>query len=142
MLLEETPGCSLHGKTGAAASSGLVYGGVMATDREFIEFVVDQLGEAGPITARKMFGEYCVYAGQKVIALVCDNRLFMKPTEAGRSYIGEAVEAPPYPGAKPYFLIEGGIEDREWVSGLARVTAEDLPPAVPKRKKGKKEKQS
>jgi TfoX/Sxy family transcriptional regulator of competence genes len=104
----------------------------MATDREFIEFVVDQLGEAGPITSRKMFGEYCVYADQKVIALVCDNRLFMKPTEAGRAYAGDVVEAPPYPGAKPYFLIEGALEDREWVSGLARITAANLPAPVPK----------
>ncbi len=94
-----------------------------------------QLGEAGPITSRKMFGEYCVDAGQKVIALVSDNRLFMKPTEAGRAYIGDVVEAPPYPGAKPCFLIEGGIEDREWVSGLARITAANVPAAVPKTKK-------
>jgi hypothetical protein len=45
------------------------------------------------------------------------------------------VEAPPYPGAKPCFLIEGGIEDREWVSGLARITAANVPAAVPKTKK-------
>ncbi|MFO8173516.1 MAG: TfoX/Sxy family protein [Longimicrobiales bacterium] len=113
----------------------------MATDREFVEFVVDQLGGAGPITFRKMFGEYAVYAGGKVIALVCDNQLFMKPTDAGRAYIGDVTEAPPYPGARPYFLIESEVEDREWVSGLARITAASLPAPAPKRKKKQKKKE-
>jgi hypothetical protein len=50
------------------------------------------------------------------------------------------LETPPYPGAKPYFLIEGGIEDRDWVSGLARITAEDLPAPTPKKKRMPKKK--
>jgi TfoX/Sxy family transcriptional regulator of competence genes len=80
-----------------------------------------------------MFGEYVIYLNAKVVALVCDNQLFVKPTEAGRSYIGEVVEAPPYPGARLAFLIEGGLEDRDWLAGLIRITEQALPKPKPKK---------
>jgi len=106
----------------------------MATDQSFIDFLVDQMAEAGEITFRKMFGEYAIYCGGKVVALVCDNQLFVKPTEAGKAHIENPVEAPPYPGAKMYFLIEDKFEDREWISDLIRITAKELPDSKPKPK--------
>jgi len=99
----------------------------MASDLEFVEYVCDQMRDAGRVRFKKMFGEFAVYCDDKVVALVCDNRLFVKPTSGGRAFIGEATEAPPYPGAKPYFLIEGGIDDREWLARLVRATARELP---------------
>ncbi len=105
----------------------------MSSDLNFVKFIAEQMKDAGNISFRKMFGEYAIYCNQKVVALVCDNQLFVKPTEAGRSFIGDAVEAPPYPGAKMYFLIEDKIENREWLGELIRVTADELP--EPKRKK-------
>ena len=107
----------------------------MATDLEFMEFLADQMAGAGEISYRKMFGEYAVYLGGKVVALVCDNQLFVKPTAAGRAYIGAPVEAPAYPGAKNSFLIEDAFEDREWISELIRITARDLPAPKPKKPK-------
>ena len=98
----------------------------MASDLDFVEFVVDQMGNAGSITYRKMFGEYALYCEGKVVALVCDNQLFVKPTKAGKSFIGNVVEAPPYPGAKPSFLIEEQLEDRDWISNLIRLTEKEL----------------
>ena len=112
----------------------------MASDQDFVDFIVDQLENAGDITSRKMFGEYAIYCDGKVTALVCDNQLFVKPTEAGRSFIGEVVEAPPYPGAKMSFLIEDGFENRDWISNLVRITAKELPEPKPKKKKKKKTK--
>ena len=109
----------------------------MASDQDFVDFIVDQLKNAGDITSRKMFGEYAIYCDGKVTALVCDNQLFVKPTEAGRSFIGEVVEAPPYPGAKMSFLIEDGFENRDWISDLVRITAKELPEPKPKKKKKK-----
>jgi len=110
----------------------------MATDQSFIDFLVDQMAEAGAITFRKMFGEYAIYCGGKVVALVCDNQLFVKQTEAGKAHIGaDLVEAPPYPGAKMYFLIEDKFEDREWISDLIRITAKELPESKPKSKRSK-----
>lgn len=107
----------------------------MATDLEFMEFLADQMAGAGEISYRKMFGEYAVYLDGKVVALVCDNQLFVKPTAAGRAFIGAPVEAPAYPGAKNSFLIEDAFEDREWISELIRITARDLPAPKPKKPK-------
>ena len=109
----------------------------MATDQEFIDFLVDQMADAGEIAFKKMFGEYALYCNGKVVALVCDNQLFVKPTEGGRAQIGTPVEAPPYPGAKPSFLIEDAFEDRDWISTLIRTTAAELPIPKPKPKKSK-----
>jgi TfoX/Sxy family transcriptional regulator of competence genes len=99
----------------------------MASDPDFMEFVSEQIRNAGDVSARKMFGEYAVYCGGKVVALVCDNRFFVKPTDRGRAFIGDPVEAPPYPGARNYFLVEDRIDDRDWMSELVRITAADLP---------------
>lgn len=101
----------------------------MASDEAFIEFIVDQMSDAGRMASRKMFGEYAIYCDEKVVALVCDNQLFVKPTDKGRAFIGNVVEAPPYSGAKPYFFIEEKFEDREWIAALIKITAENVPKA-------------
>ena len=111
----------------------------MASDLDFVEFVADQIETAGVIAYRKMFGEYAIYCKGKVVALVCDNQLFVKPTKAGRAFIGNVVEAPPYPGAKPSFLIEGQLEDRSWISSLIRLTEKELPEPKPKKRSKQKD---
>jgi TfoX/Sxy family transcriptional regulator of competence genes len=110
----------------------------MASDPSFVDYIVDQISSAGVIASRKMFGEYAVYCDHKVVALICDNQLFVKPTQSGRAYIGEPVEAPPYPGAKLSFLIEDKAEDGDWLSELIRITASELPEPKPKKEKRKK----
>jgi len=110
----------------------------MASDLEFVKFAVDQVKGAGEITYRMMFGEYAVYCEGKIVALICDNQFFVKPTEAGRAFIGDVVEAPPYPGAKPSFLISEQIEDADWMSNLIRLTEQELPKPKPKKKRKKK----
>ena len=112
----------------------------MASDLGFVEFVVEQMENSGIITYRKMFGEYGLYCNGKIMALICDDKLFIKPTKAGRDYIANLVESPPYPGAKPYFLIEDQLEDRDWISDLVRITVDELP--EPKPKKNKKSRNS
>jgi TfoX/Sxy family transcriptional regulator of competence genes len=104
----------------------------MASDKSQLDFVLDQLRRAGAMTAKPMFGEYGIYCDGKIVALFCDNQLFVKPTKAGKAFIQTPVEAPPYPGAKPYFLIEEQIEDERWASELIRITAQELP--APKKK--------
>ena len=98
----------------------------MASDASFVEYVVDQVNGAGAITTRFMFGEYALYCNEKVVALICDNKLFVKPTEAGRAFIGTPVEAPAYTGAKPSFLIEDKLEDRAWLTELIRITEREV----------------
>jgi len=111
----------------------------MASDKEYVDFVLDQMENVGEITFKKMFGEYGIYSNGKIFALVCDNKLFIKPTEGGRAYIKEVTEAPPYPGAKMSFLIEDKLEDRAWLSELVRITVNELPEPNPKKPKKKRE---
>jgi TfoX/Sxy family transcriptional regulator of competence genes len=105
----------------------------MASDQRNVDFMLEQMAEARDVSARKMFGEYAIYCRGKLVALFCDDRLFIKPTDAGRTFLGKVKEASPYPGAKPYFLISGDqCEDGEWLSALVRVTERALPLPAPK----------
>lgn len=108
----------------------------MATKKNTIDYILEQMAEAGVVSARKMFGEYAIYCNGKVVSLVCDDQLFVKPTKAGKKFIGDVSEAPPYPGAKPYFLIPGEQwDDADWLAELIRISALELP--LPKVKKKK-----
>jgi TfoX/Sxy family transcriptional regulator of competence genes len=108
----------------------------MANDKEFINYVVDQISTPHVVRFRHMFGGTTLYCNDKVVALICDNQLFIKPTAAGRAYIGDVVEAPPYEGANNSFLIGEKIDDGEWLSGLIGITEAELP--VPKLRKKKR----
>jgi len=107
----------------------------MASDKDMVEYIVSQIQDAGIITYKKMFGEYGIYSDNKIVALVCDNRFFVKQTEEGKNFIGDYKEDAPYPGAKMSFLIEDKIDDSDWVSELIRITAKALPEPKPKKKK-------
>jgi TfoX/Sxy family transcriptional regulator of competence genes len=101
----------------------------MASKQKFVDFVLEQIENAGEITVKKMFGEYAIYSDGKMFGLICDNKLFIKPTKSGRAFIGDVVEAPPYEGAKPSFLIE------DWLSELVRISLKELPMPKPKKRK-------
>jgi TfoX/Sxy family transcriptional regulator of competence genes len=110
----------------------------MASHQSTVDYILEQIAKAGVVYARKMFGEYALYCDTKVVALVCDDQLFVKPTHAGRAFIGAVVEAPPYSGAKPHFLISGEKwDDRQWLADLIRISAGELP--LPKQKKSTKD---
>lgn len=108
----------------------------MASSQGTVDFLVEQMASAGEVRAKKMFGEYAVYCDGKVVALICDDRLFVKPTAAGRALIDDVVEAPPYPGAKNHLEVPGERWDEAtWLGRLIRATAEALPPPKPKKKR-------
>ena len=109
----------------------------MSSQQKTVDYIVEQSAGAGTMTAKKMFGEYGLYCDGKIMALVCDDQLYVKPTQAGRNYLGVVTDGSPFPGAKPYFLIEGDRwDDADWLAGLVKTTADDLP--APKPKKAKK----
>ena len=103
----------------------------MASNPDFVQYIVDQCGGAGDIVARKMFGDYCVYCGGKPFGLICDNGLYIKPTDAGCRLLRAEDMRPPYPGAKPHFYIED-VDDRDYLSSLVRATCTDLPEPKPR----------
>lgn len=105
----------------------------MASDPSFVTYVLDQLREAGDVTAKKMFGEYGLYLGGKMVALVCDDRLYVKPTEPGLAFVGAAPAGIPYPNAKPHFEVTEKLEDRAWLGELFGLTAAALPMPKPKK---------
>ena len=108
----------------------------MSSQQKTVDYIAEQSAGAGSITTKKMFGEYGMYCDGKVLAFICDDQLFIKPTEAGRTYLGEVTEAPAYPGSKMYFLIDGDRwDDADWLAGLVKATADALP--APKAKKAK-----
>lgn len=106
----------------------------MASNPDFVQYIVDQCGKAGVITARKMFGDYGVYCNGKIFGLVSDNGFYVKPTGAGRQMLRSVDLRPPYEGAKPYFYIED-VDDSDYVSALVRATCADLPEPKPKSKR-------
>jgi TfoX/Sxy family transcriptional regulator of competence genes len=110
----------------------------MATKQSTADFILDQLESAGHATVRKMFGEYALYLDGKVVGLICDDTLFVKITDPGRKFVGEHyLEGYAYSGAKPSMQIDDDqLENREWLSELIRLTADNLP--MPKIKAKKK----
>ncbi|WP_317063548.1 TfoX/Sxy family protein [Methanoculleus caldifontis] len=107
-----------------------------ASTSEFVEFVVEQLGDAGDITYRKIFGEYGIYCNGVFFACVCDNQFFVKITEPGKAFMPDCETAPPYGGARPYFLMTE-LDDREFLKELTRITCAALPAPKPGKKSRK-----
>lgn len=107
----------------------------MASQQSTVDFIVEQCAGAGSVSARKMFGEYALFCEGKMVALVCDDQLFVKPTAAGRAHLGEVQEVPPYTGAKPCFLVSGDRwDDADWLARLIALSAAALPMPVSKRR--------
>ena len=106
----------------------------MASTEEFAQYVQEQLGLYHHISYRKMFGEYGIYCNGKIIGLVCDNQFFLKPTKAGAALLDDPLEAPPYEGAKPYFLLES-LDNSQLIGQVLQATYDELPAPKPKKKK-------
>ena len=110
----------------------------MASDASFVEYVSEQAGLGPRLTSKRMFGEYALYVEGKVVAFVCDNHVFLKPTPEGRALLQSVDEQPPYPGAKMYFRIGAELDDRDLLRRLFLVTHDVLPAPKPKPVKKKR----
>lgn len=97
----------------------------MASHPDFVNYVTEQLREAGAIRSRKMFGEYGLYCDDVFFAVICDDQFFVKVTPQGEAVFPGLPKAPPYEGAKNAFLVED-VEDRERITELVRITCEAL----------------
>lgn len=107
----------------------------MGSKQTTIDYLLSQMQDAGEVSAKKMFGEYGVYCDGRMIALVCDDQFYLKPTDAGRKYLVNPEEGQPYPGAKFWFLIpEDSWDDSLWFTELIRLTTQEVPLPKPKKK--------
>ena len=98
----------------------------MATGREYLGFVLEQLSGLEEITYRQMMGEYIIYYRGKIAAYVCDDRLLIKPMETARRMMPDAVYEPPYEGAKEMLLVDR-TDEREFLEALFRAMYDELP---------------
>ena len=112
----------------------------MATSAGFADDVLARLARLELVGVRKMFGEYALYCDGKVVGLLCDNQLFVKPTEAGRAFLGEPLEAAPFPGARPWLLVGDDLDDERFLAELVRRTADALPLPPPKKPRARRTK--
>ena len=106
----------------------------MASSLEYVQYVCDQMRDAGEITYKKMFGEYTIYCNSKVLGLICDNQVFIKPTTAGETWIPNATKELPYDGAKPHIVLED-LDNRDLITRFVIATCEELPMPKPKKRK-------
>lgn len=98
----------------------------MSTHKETIAFILEKLGEG--FAARAMFGEYALYADGKVVALVCDDQLYVKILPASEALEALCEHAPPYPGATPHYLVEEHLLTQlSELPGILRAVATSLP---------------
>ena len=106
----------------------------MATSKEFIDYLQEQLSKLDGITFRPMMGEYLIYYNGRLAGDICDDRLLIKPVEAAKTYLKDAPLEQPYEGAKPMLLVED-IDDREKLCNLFKAIYDDLPEPKSKKKK-------
>ena len=93
----------------------------MASHPDFVNYVAEQLRQAGVIRSRKMFGEYGLYCDNVFFAVICDDQLFVKVTPQGEAAFPNLPKAPPYEGAKNYIWVED-VDDRDTMTALTCLT--------------------
>lgn len=98
----------------------------MASKKEYVKYICEQLSDLGEITYRPMMGEYLIYVNGKYCIGICDNQMFLKPVEDVRCLLKEIVEQPMYEGAKASFLIND-IDDKEYLCKIVKVVYDKLP---------------
>ena len=80
----------------------------MSTQKETVDFILQKLRHPRRFSVRAMFGEYALYADGKVVALICDDRLYVKIVPASRELEERCEAGPPYSGARPHYIVEEG----------------------------------
>ena len=109
----------------------------MASSKEYLEYILDQLSGLYDITYRAMMGEYIIYYRGKVVGGIYDDRFLVKPVKAAEMMMPDADREQPYEGAKEMLLVDD-VENREFLRELLEAMYEELP--APKRKKQTKKK--
>lgn len=105
----------------------------MASSKEYLNFILDQLAGLEGVTYRSMMGEYILYYHGKIAAYICDDRLLAKPVEAARALLPNAPMEPPYEGAREMLLVEG-VDDGAFLRRLFEAMYDQLPAPKPKKR--------
>ena len=104
----------------------------MASSKEYLQFILEQLSELDEITYRAMMGEFIIYYHGKIIGGIYDDRLLVKPTKSAIGLMPTETYELPYEGAKKMLLVEE-VDNKKFLAALFRAMYEELP--APKAKK-------
>ena len=102
----------------------------MASRKEYLDFILDQLSELDGISWRKMMGEYILYRHGKIVGGIYDDRFLVKPTRSAAAMMPDAGRAIPYEGAKEMLLVDN-VENREFLRELLEAMDGELPAPKP-----------
>lgn len=106
----------------------------MASSKEYLDFILDQLSELEDISYRAMMGEYILYYQGKIVGGIYDDRLLVKPVKSAIAYMPNAGYELPYDGAKEMLLVDD-VDSKGFLTGLFKAMFDELPDPKPKRKK-------
>ena len=104
----------------------------MASSKEYLQFILEQLSDLEDITYRVMMGEFIIYYRGKIVGGIYDDRLLVKPVKSAISYMSTASYELPYDGAREMLLVED-VDNKEFLTGLFHAMYDELP--APKKKK-------
>ena len=104
----------------------------MASSKEYLNFILEQLSDLNDITTRPMMGEFLIYYRGKLVGGIYDDRLLVKPVKSALDYMPQAAYSLPYEGAKKMLLVDN-VDDKQYLAGLFDAMYDDLP--MPKTKK-------
>ena len=106
----------------------------MASDRDYLMFILEQLSGLDGITWRGMMGEFLLYYQGRLFGGIYDDRFLIKPTSSAKLMMPEAEAALPYEGAKEMLSVDN-VEDREFLADLVRAVCSELPAPKPRGKR-------
>ena len=106
----------------------------MASTKDYLDFILDQLSLLEGVSVRPMMGEYLLYYQGKYFGGVCDDRFLVKITPSAREMMPAAAEEPPYEGAKPMLLVDN-VDDRDFLKELVQRIVSELPQPKEKKKR-------
>lgn len=106
----------------------------MASSKEYLNFILEQLSELEDITYRAMMGEFILYYRGKIVGGIYDDRLLVKPIKSAIAYMGTVSYEVPYEGAKEMILVDE-VDSRKYLTGLFEAMYDELPEPKPKKKK-------
>ena len=107
---------------------------IMASSKEYLHFILEQLSDLDDISYRSMMGEYILYYHGKIVGGIYDDRLLVKPIKSAISYMPTATYELPYDGAKEMLLVED-VDNKKFLTELFNAMCDELPAPKPKKKK-------
>ena len=106
----------------------------MASSKEYLDFILEQVSELDNVSYKAMMGEFIIYYKGKIIGGIYDDRLLVKPVQSAINYMQNAVYELPYDGAKEMLLVDD-VDNKEYLTGLFNSMYDELPAPKPKKKK-------